>query len=155
MRYYSYDEFKKDILTLSKTLKHNNYDTIITIARGGFIPTHAIGEALGIRHIQTLNAISYDKNIKQHSVKLETKELNLARSKKVLVVDDISDSGETLDALMGYLEKNFRDLSFESATLFYKKTSIYKPTYYVQEANEWIEFFWERDFRLMDEELLA
>ncbi|MEO1937062.1 MAG: phosphoribosyltransferase family protein [Sulfurimonas sp.] len=66
--------------------------------------------------------------------------------KKVLVVDDIADSGETLAHVMEYFQNNYPEVEFQSATLFYKKSSVYEPTYWVQEANVWIDFFWERDF---------
>lgn len=148
MRYYSYEEFKQDIKTLARTLKDRKYDGVVTIARGGFITTHALCEALNIRNIQTVGAISYEKNIKNSGVKLSVKYLELNNLKNILVVDDISDSGETLNALMSYLEQTYLLTTFESATLFYKKTSIYKPTHYVNIANEWIEFFWERDFSI-------
>lgn len=66
--------------------------------------------------------------------------------KKVLVVDDIADSGDTLEAVMEYLEKKYEDIEFVSCTLFYKKTSLYEPHFWINEADDWIDFFWERDF---------
>jgi len=47
---------------------------------------------------------------------------------------------------MEYLRKNFKDIKFVTATLFYKKSSIFKPDMYMQETDKWIEFFWEVDF---------
>ena len=67
--------------------------------------------------------------------------------KRVLVVDDISDSGETLDAVMKSLACGNSEIEFKSATLFYKKTSVYEPHFWINEANDWIDFFWERDFK--------
>ncbi|MBA1433192.1 MAG: phosphoribosyltransferase, partial [Epsilonproteobacteria bacterium] len=68
------------------------------------------------------------------------------KAKRVLVVDDIADSGETLRFIMEYLAKNFPNIEFKSATLFYKSTSCYEPDFWINEANAWIEFFWEKDF---------
>jgi xanthine phosphoribosyltransferase len=64
----------------------------------------------------------------------------------VLVVDDIADSGETLAYIMSYLSENFPEITFQSVTLFYKKTSCYEPDFWINEADAWIEFFWEKDF---------
>ncbi len=148
MKLYKYDEFVSDILKLATLLKDKNYDTIITIARGGLMPTHALSQALNIRHIQSIDALSYEQNVQQNSLVFNPARLDLSSSKKVLVIDDISDSGKTLSAIMAHLEQNFKEIEFESATLFYKKTSIYEPTYFVQIAEDWVDFFWERDFRL-------
>jgi xanthine phosphoribosyltransferase len=30
--------------------------------------------------------------------------------------------------------------------LFYKKTAVIQPDFTVNEADAWIEFFWEKDF---------
>jgi len=47
---------------------------------------------------------------------------------------------------MAHLQENFKEIEFKSATLFYKKSSIYEPHFWINEANNWIEFFWEKDF---------
>jgi len=36
---------------------------------------------------------------------------------------------------------------FKTATLFYKRTSVHQPDFTVNEALDWIDFFWERDFK--------
>jgi len=38
-------------------------------------------------------------------------------------------------------EKN-PSCEFKTATIFYKKSSIYQPDFKVREAKEWVEFFW-------------
>jgi hypoxanthine phosphoribosyltransferase len=55
--------------------------------------------------------------------------------KETLIVDDIADTGKTLDG--------YQDL-FPIATLFYKPRSIVKPTFYVKETSNWIVFPWEK-----------
>jgi hypoxanthine phosphoribosyltransferase len=55
---------------------------------------------------------------------------------EILVVDDIADTGKTLDG--------FQRL-FPTATLYYKPRSIIKPTYFVRETTKWIVFPWERE----------
>lgn len=52
----------------------------------------------------------------------------------VLIVDDIADTGVTLDG---------KQFLFPIATLFYKPRSIVKPTFYVEETSDWIVFPWE------------
>ena len=75
----------------------------------------------------------------------------MSGSTRVLVVDDIADSGETLKIVMNDLTSKNSKIEFKSATLFYKKSSVYEPDFWINEANDWIDFFWERDFKEVTE----
>ena len=143
--YYSYEHFKKDTNLLIKKSKEFHPEVIIGIARGGLTLSHAMAEGMGIRKVETIRTELYDKSCKREEISIFG-ECNLSDISRVLVVDDISDSGDTLKAIMNHLESNFKDIEFKSATLYYKKTSCYEPHYWINEATEWIDFFWERDF---------
>ena len=106
-----------------------------------------MAEGLDIREVQTLRTELYDKTCKREELTI-CNTCKLDHLKKVLVVDDISDSGETLKAIMGHLELLYPTIEFKSATLFYKKTSLYEPSFWVNEADDWVDFFWERDFKI-------
>ncbi|NPA65422.1 MAG: phosphoribosyltransferase [Epsilonproteobacteria bacterium] len=144
--YYSYEEFRLDVISLLPQLQ-KDYDTIIAIARGGLTFAQALAEALEIRNLQTISTLLYDGTTKKEDFSLYDT-TNLQHSKKVLVVDDISDSGETLSKVMQHLEKKHPSITFETITLFYKRTSLFQPTYYIHESTQWINFFWEVDFTL-------
>lgn len=145
MKYYSYENFKDDTNKLLFLLKEHNFEAIVTIARGGYTLTHALSQGLDIRDVQSIRTELYDKNKKREKISLFQK-CSFEDVKRVLVLDDISDSGETLSAIMSYLKEEFKEIEFKSATLFYKKTSIYEPDFWINEADDWIDFFWERDF---------
>ncbi|SFV60504.1 Putative nucleotide phosphoribosyltransferase [hydrothermal vent metagenome] len=143
--YYSYTEFQKDTKELIAQLKTEQFDTIIGIARGGLTLAHMLSEALDIRNVQSISTQLYDETKKRECITiLDTCQLD--KSKKVLVVDDIADSGETLQALYNHLTLTYPHIYFKTATLFYKKNSIYEPDFWLKEATAWIEFFWEVDF---------
>ncbi|MCF6339825.1 MAG: phosphoribosyltransferase [Sulfurimonas sp.] len=145
MKYYSYENFKKDTNSLITQIQNSKFDVIIGIARGGLILTHALAEGLNIRNIKTIRAELYDKTNKRDKINIFDK-CNLEGVKKVLIVDDIADSGETLKSVTVSLQKDFPEVEFQSVTLFYKKISIIEPTFWINETTEWIDFFWERDF---------
>ena len=146
MKYYPYEDFKKDTKSLINRVKDFQADAIVGVARGGLTLAHSIAEGLNIREVQTLRTELYDETCKRDELSVfDTCSFNGV--KKVLVVDDIADSGETLFAVMKYLQDKYSEVEFKSATLFYKKTSVYEPHYWINEADEWIDFFWERDFK--------
>ncbi len=146
MKYYAYENFKNDTNRLIKKVEEFKPQTIVGIARGGLTLAHCMAEGLDIREVQTLRTELYDSTCKRDELTIfDTCALNSV--KRVLVVDDIADSGETFDAIMKHLKEKYSEVEFKSAALFYKKTSIYEPDFWVNEADEWIDFFWERDYK--------
>lgn len=144
--YYTYEEFKTDTQKLLEQIKTETFDGIVAISRGGLTLGHCIAEGLNLRDVQTVRTELYDDTTKRDAIKLFG-ECKFEKHKKILVLDDISDSGETLDFVMNYLQKSFPCIEFTSATLFYKHSSKYEPNFWVKEAELWIDFFWEADFR--------
>ena len=143
--YYSYEDFRTDTRKLLKKLPENEFDTIIGVARGGLTLAHMLSEALDIRNVQSISTQLYDDTKKRECITI-TDTCSLEKSKNVLLVDDIADSGETLKALYNHFTLTYPHLHCKTATLFYKRSSIYEPDYWVKEAAAWIEFFWEADF---------
>ncbi|MBU1989264.1 phosphoribosyltransferase [bacterium] len=146
MKYYSYENFKNDTNQLLKQLKEFNPEAIVSIARGGLTLSHAVAEGLDVRDVQSIRTELYDKTEKRENLSIYG-ECSFGGVKRVLVLDDISDSGDTLKAVMNHLACGFEEIEFRSATLFYKKTSVYEPDFWINEADDWIDFFWERDFK--------
>lgn len=142
--YYSYKEFTKDIKTLTTLLSKEKVDAIVAIARGGLTFGHFLASSLNIRKIYAINSIHYN-----NSKKLNTIEIfnipNLSNLKNILIVDDIADSGETLDAVLKLLRQKYPNCNYKCATIFYKNSSITKPDFFIKHTNKWIDFFWEAD----------
>ncbi len=145
MKYYPYQDFKIDTNLLIKKVKEFNPQIIVGIARGGLTLAHAMAEGLEIREVQTLRTELYDKSCKRDSLNIFDT-CAFEDVQRILVVDDIADSGETLDAIMKHLQDKYKNIEFKSATLFYKETSVYEPHFWIKDADDWIDFFWERDF---------
>jgi xanthine phosphoribosyltransferase len=142
--YYSYTQCLEDCKILIPQIRDYQPDAMIAIARGGLVLGHLISEALGIREIYSLNSIHYD-GIK----KLDTIEIfnipDLSRKYKVVLIDDIVDSGESMVEIIKILQEKYQHCEFKIATVFYKPTALIQPDFTVKEAKNWIEFFWEVD----------
>jgi len=146
MKYYSYENFKDDTKSLIERVRDSQFEVIVAIARGGFTLSHVMAEGLNIRQVQSIRTELYDDMLKRDELTIFGT-CRLDNVKRVLIVDDIADSGDTLKAVMQHFESEFKEVDFKSCTLFYKKTSIYEPDFWVNEADDWIDFFWESDFR--------
>lgn len=143
--YYPYDEFREDLKVLITKIDQP-FDAILGIARGGLSMAQMLGEYYDMREVYSINTIGYEDTHKNDSIEVfnipELKDV-----KTVLIVDDIVDSGDTLVEVLAVLNGRYPNISFITASLFYKKTAKITPTWYVKEPKGWIEFFWSEDLR--------
>ena len=143
--YYPYDEFREDLKILITKIDQP-FDAILGIARGGLSMAQMLGEYYDMREVYSINTIGYEDTHKNDSIEVfnipELKDV-----KTVLIVDDIVDSGDTLVEVLAVLNGRYPNISFITASLFYKKTAKITPTWYVKEPKGWIEFFWSEDLR--------
>ena len=144
--YYSYDLFKKDTQNLVDKCRHFEPEILLAVARGGLTLAHLMSQAMDMRNLYTLNSIHYEGDLKLDTFNIFNIP-DVSHAKKVLIVDDIVDSGETIREILKVLNEKFPNVEFRLATLFYKKTAVLKPDYYIKEANQWIDFFWEVDVK--------
>lgn len=149
MIYYSYDHFRTDVQALREACEPFGADTILAVARGGITIGHALSMALNIRNFQSIRCESYDDTTQRAHVSVRG-ECDFGCSKRVLIVDDIVDSGETLHSLIPLLQTRYPHVLFASASLFTKPTALVQPDFSLHEAHDWIDFFWERDFLKAD-----
>lgn len=144
--YYGYDLFKKDTQELVNKCRIFEPEILLAVARGGLTLSHLMAQAMNIRNLYALNSIHYDGEKKLDSFNIFNIP-DLSCSNKVLIIDDIIDSGETMKEILSILKEKFPNIEFKIASLFYKTTALIKPDFSVREANEWIDFFWEVDVK--------
>ena len=142
--YYSYEDCVKDCKVLLPKIKSYNPDALVSIARGGLTLGHLLACGLDTNNLYTINSIHYNDTKKLNSFHISNIP-DLSKCKKVVLVDDISDSGETLYEVKRLLEKKYLYCEFKIATIFYKRDAKIEPDYKVKEATKWINFFWEVD----------
>ncbi len=141
--YYPYEEYKQDLKALITKIDQP-FDAILGIARGGLSMAQMLGEYYDLRTVYAINTIGYDDTQKNESVEVfNIPDLKLAKT--VLIVDDIVDSGDTLVEVLKVLKTKYPDITFLTASIFYKKTACITPTWYVKEPVGWVEFFWSMD----------
>ena len=142
MRFYSYDEFKVDVNMLAKEIKPYKPDVILAIARGGMTLGHFLAEALEMRDLYSINSIHYEETRKLDTINIFNVP-DLSKAKKVVLVDDIIDSGETMIEIKKVLNKQYPDVELKVASIYYKEKALLRPDFAAREATEWIEFFWD------------
>ncbi len=143
--YYSYEQFITDVKALVAQTRSFEPDAILAIARGGMTLGHAYSHAVDNRNLFTVNSVLYDGEVRRSHAKL-TNLPELDGFRRVLILDDIVDSGETLKSVLRVLHERYPNTDFKSAAIYFKQGAIITPDYYLKEADAWIDFFWEKDF---------
>jgi xanthine phosphoribosyltransferase len=143
--YYGYDEFAADANELIAKTRPYKPDLIVGIARGGMLLAQVMAYGNDLRNVQTIHAEAYDDEHQRDHVDVFGS-CDFSGVERVLVVDDIVDSGETLRVIMEHFRRTNPEVTFKTASLFYKPSACMQPDYTLKEAKEWIHFFWEVDF---------
>ena len=143
MIFYSYDEFAVDAKKMAKQIKDEfDPEVILAVARGGLTLGHSLAVALKNRNLFTLNSIHYEDTNKLDTIQIFNVP-DLSRYTKILLVDDIIDSGESMVEIKRELLKRYQNLDIKIATVFYKEKALLLPEFKVKEAHDWVEFFWD------------
>ena len=119
-------------------------DIIIGISRGGLVPARILSDVMGINKVGIIGMVFYKKAGEPGERPQITQELAMdIKGKRVLLVDDIADTGKSLVAAKGYLSGKGPS-EIKVATIHYKPKSELRPDYYVGETTAWVVYPWER-----------
>jgi len=145
-KFLSWWDIDQACLNIYSQMKKDNYapDAIIGLLRGGVIPARIFADLHGI----VLDFFALDVKLYE-SIGVRKKEPIIryafkhkdVEDKKILVLDDIWDSGKTMNAVL----EHFEGKDITTATLFWKENAEKKPNYYAEVAKEpeWVVFPWE------------
>ncbi|MCK5142036.1 MAG: phosphoribosyltransferase, partial [Candidatus Heimdallarchaeota archaeon] len=118
-------------------------EIIVGIARGGWIPARLLADFYGNRRTANIKIEFYDNNARATDDPIITQKISEnVEGKIVLIVDDVADSGKSLEAAIEHI-KLMNPKEIKSATLYYKKHSIIVPNYFIKETQLWIVYPWE------------
>jgi len=140
----------KDIENLTRKLamkiKNSGFspEVLIAIGRGGYIPARLLSDYLPNHNLVSIRATYYKGIAKtQKEVKVISPSNLSLEGKRVLLVDDVSDTGESLNAVKEkVMEKGPKDLRI--ATIHMKPHTKVLPDFYVEKTESWIIYPWEK-----------
>ncbi len=118
-------------------------DVVLGIARGGLIPAGSIAYALDCKNLFTMNVEFYTGVGTTRDVPvmlpplLDATELD---GLSVLIVDDVADSGKTLQMVQEFCEGHSSYV--RSAVIYEKPRSVIRADYVWRHTDKWINFPW-------------
>ncbi len=120
--------------------------TIVGLTRGGWIPARVLADRLGVKRLVSLRAQHWGVTATPSGAAQLTEGLSgTVEGERVLVVDDITDTGESLELAVAHV-RDARPARVESATFLHIGHSKFTPTYYAEEIPRegwvWVVFPW-------------
>ncbi len=131
------------LLTQAEKIQGYKPDLIVGIARGGLIPARILTDLLETPLLATIE-VEFYLGIAQTKAEPTLKQplTTPVRCKKILLVDDIADTGKTLQLAKSHLQ-NLGPSEIKIATLYLKPQSITKPDFYEKQTSNWVIFPWD------------
>ncbi len=134
----SWDEVYRLAKILAFKIKKSGFkpDLVIGIARGGLVPARIVCDFLLQKDLAAIKVEHW--GIAATPGKAEIKfplPIDIS-GKKILIVDDVVDTGDTYSVTMDYL-KGKNALEIKSSVLHYKTRSTFVPDYWSEKQDEW------------------
>ena len=135
----TYEEMHEKAVKLGHLIKSKNidFDKMVVVSRGGFVPAAVVAYTLGIQDVDIVSIQSY--------IHREAGKAIVHRAPKteeiVLVIDDIVDKGGTAKALKEYMP------NMHLAVIYAKPRGLPLASTYVEEITQdnWPVFPWDEE----------
>ena len=125
-----------------KILRQAKPDLIVAVARGGTIPARILSDLLDAPYA-SIQVKLYTDIAHAGATPQIMQPLNVSvADKRVLLVDDIADSGRTLQFVSTHLKEQGA-AEVQTATLYFKPGCSVTPDYYQKTTDNWVVFPWE------------
>src|SRR4051794_32171341 len=118
-------------------------DIVLAIARGGLLVGGAVGYALGVKNTFSLNVEFYtgvDERLEMPMLPPPVPDLVDFGEQKVLIADDVADTGATLALVKEFCEGKVAEV--RCAVLYEKSRSTVACQYVWRRTDRWIVFPW-------------
>lgn len=144
----TYDEMAKWTLDVARQIEDCHYKptVIVGLTRGGWIPARLLCDHLHVKKLYAVKTEHWGMTANQEGTALLTQELNVKiENESVLIVDDITDTGESLELAMSHVT-DLKPKDFSTATLIHITHSKIEPNFYSirvpKEEWKWFIFPW-------------
>jgi hypoxanthine phosphoribosyltransferase len=146
----TWDDLGAAVGELAATIHTDGFrpDAVLALARGGLPLAGALAYALGVKNMATLNVEFYtgvDERLEEPLLLPPVPDLALLRANRLLVVDDVADTGRTLALASEFCAQHVPEV--RTAVLYEKPHSVVRCDYVWRRTDRWIDFPWSAPVR--------
>lgn len=140
--YYPWAVLGEDVFKLAQDILQSGkeFDRIVALAKGGLTFSRSLVDYLNIPQVSSMQIEFYTGIGETAKTPVITQSLPVTvRNERILIFDDIADTGETLKLAVQYL-KYHGAAEIKTAVLVTKPWSTFKPDFAARESEAWIIF---------------
>jgi hypoxanthine phosphoribosyltransferase len=118
-------------------------DMILSIARGGLLVGGALGYALSVKNVYTMNVEYYtgvDERLEVPRILPPAPDFVDLHDARILIADDVADTGHTLESVLEFCAGKVGEVRL--AVLFEKPHTVVPCDYVWRRTDRWIDFPW-------------
>jgi hypoxanthine phosphoribosyltransferase len=133
------------LLDLADKTRNSSFkpDIIVGVSRGGWLPARVLSDLLSNPSLASVGAELYVGVSEPNGKAVITQPVSTSvKGKKVLIVDEVVDTGKTLELVKEYVAEQGA-AAVRIATVYWKPWSTVKPDFFEKETDRWIVFPWE------------
>ena len=145
---------------LARKIKASGYmpDLIVAIGRGGYVPGRLVSDFLLFDDLTSMKIEHYTRAADmREEARIKFPIPVDITGKKILIVDDVTDTGETLNLAVNYAQ-GLKPADVRTAVIQHKTCSAFTPDFYAQKIIKWrwIIYPWARyeDFAGFTEKII-
>jgi len=134
------------LLNLAQKIRKADYkpEVIVGISRGGWPPARIMSDLLELSEMANVRTDFYLGPAETKGDPVLTQPVSMpVKGRRVLVVDDVADTGKSLALVKSHLKEEGA-AEVKIATIYYKPWSIVEPDWFERKTTRWIIFPWER-----------
>ncbi|MCI4351905.1 MAG: phosphoribosyltransferase [Thermoplasmata archaeon] len=116
-------------------------EVLLGLTRGGWVPARLVADLLGVKRLLALQTAHWGVTATKDGHAALTERLTASvEGSTVLLVDDITDTGESLALAADHVRTEGRPARLETATCLHVAHSKFAPTYFAEEipADRWV-----------------
>ena len=132
----SWNQIYSLLLKLAEAVRNSGFEpeVIVGVSRGGWIPARIMSDLLENPKLANVTAEFYVRVAETKREPVITQPISLpVKEKKVLVVDDVAETGESLKLVKSHLQKQGAS-EIKIATVYRKPRSVTVPDFYEKET---------------------
>ena len=118
-------------------------EMILSIARGGLLVGAALGYALAVKNVYTMNVEYYtgvDERLEVPRILPPAPDFVDLQDARILIADDVADTGHTLESVQAFCAGKVGEVRV--AVLYEKPHSVVRCDYVWRRTDRWVEFPW-------------
>jgi len=141
-----WDQLYEMLLDLALEIRRSGFqaDIIVGVSRGGWAPARILSDLLENSRMANIRIEFYTGLETTTAKPAVTQPISATiAGKNILVVDDVSDTGESLKVAVEHLREKGA-ATVKTVTIYFKPHSVFKPDYFSSSTSDWIIFPWER-----------